>query len=325
MTQKKLLVTGAAGFIGSRFVASCRERGIDVISVDAAAHFPARSEHSSIEYGEILDRDVLLEKVRADALPPLAGIVHLGACTDTTEMRVDYLTKLNLEYSKTLWSYAVSHQLKFVYASSAATYGDGAFGYVDDEATISKLQPLNPYGESKQAFDLWVLAQERAGEYPPAWSGFKFFNVYGYGERHKGKMSSVVIQAFDQIRATGKTRLFRSHRAGVADGHQARDFIYVDDVVQVLHFALGTPLARGIFNLGTGQARTFLDLVRAVFAALGKPEQIEFVDTPEAIRERYQYFTEASMQRLRDAGYRKAFTSLEDGVRAYVAELQKQS
>lgn len=325
MTQKKLLVTGAAGFIGSRFVASCRQRGLDVISVDAAQHFPARLEHSTIDYGEILDRDVLLEKVRAEMLPPLAGIVHLGACTDTTEMRVDYLTKLNLEYSKALWSYATSHQLKFVYASSAATYGDGAFGYVDDESKISKLQPLNPYGESKQAFDLWALAQERAGVHPPAWSGFKFFNVYGYGERHKGKMSSVVIQAFDQIRTTGKTRLFRSHRAGIADGHQSRDFIYVDDVVKVLHFALEAPLARGIFNLGTGQARTFLDLVRAVFAALGQPEQIEFVDTPEAIRERYQYFTEASMQRLRDAGYRDAFTSLEDGVHAYVAELQKKS
>lgn len=323
MTPKKLLVTGAAGFIGTRFVASCRVRGIDVISVDCAEHFPARSEHSTVDYGEILDRDVLLEKIKANELPPLSGIVHLGACTDTTEMRVDYLTKLNLEYSKTLWSYAAKHQLPFVYASSAATYGDGAFGYVDDEGMIPKLQPLNPYGESKQAFDLWALAQERAGVHPPAWSGFKFFNVYGYGERHKGKMSSVVIQAFDQIRATGKTRLFRSHRAGIADGHQSRDFIYVDDVVKVLHFALATPIARGIFNLGTGQARTFLDLVRAVFASLGKPEQIDFVDTPEAIRERYQYFTEASMQRLRDAGYRAPFTSLEDGVRAYVAELQK--
>ncbi len=325
MTPKKLLVTGAAGFIGTRFVASCRARGIDVIAVDCAEHFPARSEHSTIDYGEILDRDVLLEKIQANTLPPLAGIVHLGACTDTTEMRVDYLTKLNLEYSKTLWSYAAKHRLFFVYASSAATYGDGAFGYVDDEALIPKLQPLNPYGESKQAFDLWVLAQERAGLHPPAWSGFKFFNVYGYGERHKGKMSSVVIQAFDQICTTGKTRLFRSHRAGIADGHQSRDFIYVEDVVQVLHFALETPLARGIYNLGTGHARTFLDLVRAVFAALGKPEQIDFVDTPEAIRERYQYFTEASMQRLRDAGYRTPFTSLEDGVRAYVAELQKNS
>jgi len=316
-----LLVTGAAGFIGSRFVAlhGCSR---PLISVDEKRHVGARPEHAGIDFGTVVDRDDLPQWL-ADTKPALAGIVHLGACTDTTELDVAYLTRVNLEYTQTLWRHAAAQRIPFVYASSAATYGDGALGYDDADELTPRLRPLNPYGESKLQFDVWALGEERAGRTPPAWSGFRFFNVYGPGERHKGKMASVVLHAFDQIRSGGEVTLFRSHRAGIADGEQKRDFVFVDDVADVLDFALTKPLARGVYNLGTGTARTFLDLVRATFAALGAPERIRFVDTPEAIRERYQYFTEARMDRLRAAGWTRPFTSLEDGVARYVAWLRE--
>lgn len=315
-----LLVTGAAGFIGARFVESCRARGIAVVAVDQTEHFGARKEHRTIDFGRVVDREQLLGWLDSER-PGLAGIVHLGACTDTTEMDVAYLERVNVAYSQALWRAASREGIPFVYASSAATYGDGSQGYDDDESRIPLLRPLNPYGESKQRFDLWALAEEASGRRPPAWSGFKFFNVYGFGERHKGKMSSVVLQAFDQIRRTGEVTLFRSHRPGVADGHQTRDFVFVSDVVEVLHFALATPLRRGIYNLGTGRGRTFLDLANATFAALGAPPRIAFIDTPAAIRDRYQYFTEARMEKLRAAGYGSDFTPLEAGVRQYVQRL----
>ncbi len=320
MTFSPILVTGAAGFIGARFVEACNRRGLDIISVDKSSYFDDRLEHRGLDFGRIVDRDLLFDQL--EDLAPKA-IVHLGACTDTTEMDVEYLTEINLEYSKKLWNYATCKQLPMVYASSAATYGGGELGYDDDEALIEKLVPLNPYGESKRLFDIWALAEEAASRTPSAWSGFKFFNVYGYGERHKTKMSSVVVQAFDQIRAKGQVRLFQSHREGISHGHQQRDFIYVEDLVSVLFFGLESPIARGIYNLGTGQARTFLDLVRATFKALDVAENIEFIPTPEHLRERYQYFTEAKMDRLRTAGYDKPFTSLEEGVARYVQRLQK--
>jgi len=316
-----LLVTGAAGFIGSRFV-SLHGSGRPLISVDEKRHVGARPEHAGIDFGTVVDRDDLPQWL-ADTKPALAGIVHLGACTDTTELDVAYLTRVNLEYTKTLWQHAAVQRIPFVYASSAATYGDGALGYDDADELTPRLRPLNPYGESKLQFDVWALGEERAGRTPPAWSAFRFFNVYGPGERHKGKMASVVLHAFDQIRAGGEVTLFRSHRPGVADGEQKRDFVFVDDVADVLEFALTKPLARGVYNLGTGTARTFLDLVRATVAALGAPERIRFVDTPEAIRERYQYFTEARMDRLRAAGWTRPFSSLEDGVARYVAWLRE--
>lgn len=322
MSRRRLLVTGAAGFVGARFVASCAVRGIDVVSVDDPAYFAARREHAGIDFGAIVDRDALFDWL-ARELQGLAGIVHLGACTDTTELDLAYLQRVNLHYSQRLWQYACTHGLPFVYASSAATYGDGSVGYDDDEALIPRLRPLNPYGDSKQQFDLWALAEERAGRRPPRWCGFKFFNVYGFGERHKRRMSSVVLQAFDQIRAGDGVKLFKSGRPDVADGHQRRDFIYVDDVVRALHFALDAPIARGIFNLGTGTARTFLDLARATFAALGVAERIEFIPMPDDLRARYQYVTEARVDRLRAVGFSAAFTTLEAGVRAYVDELLK--
>jgi ADP-L-glycero-D-manno-heptose 6-epimerase len=220
-----------------------------------------------------------------------------------------------------LWSWCTKHAVPLVYASSAATYGDGAAGYDDDESAITKLQPLNPYGWSKQRFDLWALDRERAGEHPPTWAGFKFFNVYGFGERHKGRMASVILHSSDQIQSAGKVKLFKSHKAGYGDGEQKRDFVYVEDVVDVLFFAATGAVKRGIYNLGSGKARTFADLARATFKALGKEPNIEFIDMPEALRERYQYFTEAKMERLRAAGYDKPFTSLEDGAARYVERL----
>lgn len=315
-----LLVTGAAGFIGARFVASCLARGIPFLAVDDPAHFRDRKEHREIAFGRVTDREALLPWLEAER-PPLRGIVHLGACTDTTQMDVAFLERVNVAYSKALWRHAVERRVPFVYASSAATYGDGSEGYEDDEARIPRLRPLNPYGDSKQRFDLFALAEAAKGVAPPAWSGFKFFNVYGFGERHKRRMASVVLQAFDQIRESGRVQLFRSHREGIADGHQTRDFVYVEDVVDVLHFALTTPLHRGIYNLGTGRGRTFLDLAHATFAALGAEPCLSFVDTPVDLRERYQYFTEARMEKLRAGGYARPFTSLEDGVREYVRHL----
>lgn len=320
MKSNPILVTGAAGFVGARFVESCNARRLAVVSVDEPGTFRDRPEHAEVDFGTVVDRREVAGALQRGTVAPRA-IVHLGACTDTTEVREDRLEELNLRSSQDLWRHAVDARIPFVYASSAATYGGGELGYADDEGRTAQLRPLNPYGESKRRFDLWALAEERDGRAPPAWSGWKFFNVYGFGERHKGRMASVVLQAFDQIRATGSVRLFRSHRADVADGHQKRDFVHVEDVVDVLWFALEKPVRRGILNLGTGEARTFLDLVRAVFSALGLPERIEWVDTPADIRERYQYFTQADVRRLRALGYDRPFTSLEDGVRRYVERL----
>jgi ADP-L-glycero-D-manno-heptose 6-epimerase len=322
MSASVVLITGAAGFIGARFVESCRKRNLSVVSADELSFFNSRPEHRGLDFGEKVDRRHLLEWLRRET-PVLSQIVHLGARTDTTEMDRALLKEANLDFSKDLWNYAADARVPFVYASSAATYGDGSSGYDDEEALIPGLKPLNPYGDSKQEFDLWALAEEQRAHAPPAWSGFKFFNVYGFGERHKGKMASVVLHAYDQILERGRVRLFKSHKAGIKDGHQKRDFIYVGDVIEVLHFACRKPVARGIFNLGTGEARTFLDLARAVFHELKKPEQIDFIDTPAEIRERYQYFTQAKMDRLRSEGYRAPFTPLERGISLTLEDLSR--
>jgi ADP-L-glycero-D-manno-heptose 6-epimerase len=314
-----VLVTGAAGFIGSRCLSALGAEGVDVVAVDTASYFGSRSEHAPVPADRIVDVSALPAWLAAT--PQLRAVVHLGACTDTRETDRAYLSRVNLEASQFLWQWCHTHGVPFIYASSAATYGDGSFGYDDDESLIPKLVPLNAYGDSKQQFDLWALEEERQGRAPAHWCGLKFFNVYGYGERHKGPMASVVLQAFDQIRAKGSLRLFRSHREGIADGHQARDFVFVDDVVDTILALIETPPVRGIFNLGSGHARTFLDLARATFAALGVPERIDFVDTPPDIRAHYQYFTQATMDRLRTAGYVRRTTSLEDGVRQYVEAL----
>ena len=335
--QRTYLVTGAAGFIGSRFVESCNLRGIDLISVDRLPLFSERPEHRNLNFGRKVDLDLFFEKSPEqanDAVQRLLSgashprsidaIVHLGAITDTRESDPENLRKYNLDYSKTLCQVAALNQIPLVYASSAATYGEGTSGYEDREDQMPLLTPLNLYGKSKLDFDLWLLKNEKnPALVPKNWAGFKFFNVYGFGERHKGFMASVVLHAYDQIKKNGEVTLFKSHRQGIADGMQKRDFIYVEDVVKVLHFAIENSLSRGIYNLGTGQARAFRDLAGAVFRALEMPENIRFVDTPIEIRDKYQYFTEAPMKKLRSAGYLEPFTSLEEGVAAYVQRLKK--
>lgn len=317
----KYLVTGAAGFIGARFIESCNTRGIAVISVDEKPLFAQRPEHRGIAFGEVVDRDELFEWLALNAAQEISAIVHMGACSRTTETDVEYLKKVNIEYSQKLWNFCAQNRIPFVYASSAATYGEGSLGYDDNEASMPRLQPLNEYGRSKQIFDCWALEQEHAGHAPPQWSGFKFFNVYGFGERHKGSQASVVLHAYDQIQKSGRVKLFKSHRPGIADGEQKRDFVAVGDVIDVLHFAIDKPIRRGIFNLGTGKAQTFLDLVHAVFEALGKSAQIDFVDTPIEIRDKYQYFTEARMERLVAEGYEKPFMGLREGVKQYLTRV----
>jgi len=318
-----LLVTGAAGFIGARFVESCNARGVPVVSVDRRDAFTARPEHSRLDFGDILDIEELEGWLSAPR-PPLAGIVHMGAISATTELDEALLTRFNVDYSKMVWNAARRLGVPCAYASSAAVYGDGTLGFDDADALVSRFRPLNPYGESKRRFDLWALEEAAAGRTPPAWAGFRFFNVYGFGERHKGGMASVVLHGYDQAKATGSIRLFRSHKPGVADGHQTRDFVDVRDAVDAIWFALKKPVLSGIYNVGTGKARTFLDLAKAVFAALDVEERIVYVPTPEAIRERYQYFTEAKMERLRAQGFVKKPVGLEDGVDWYVRRLESE-
>jgi len=319
---KPLLVTGAAGFVGARFVERCNQRGIPVVSVDAPSYFQDRKEHAGVQFGQIVDREKLIEWLDKNEV---SAIVHLGACTDTGELDETYLAKMNLDYSKAIWKYCTKKQIPLVYTSSAATYGSGELGYDDDDALTPRLKPLNPYGESKRAFDEWAFAEEKAKRTPKSWAGFKFFNVYGFGETHKEKMASVILHSYRRILDTGVAKLFKSHNPNYRNGEQKRDFIFVEDVVDVLFFALEKPITRGVYNLGTGTARTWLDLVHATFKAMGRPEKIEFIPVPEELRERYQYFTEAKMDRLRAQGFTKPFTKLEDGVARYIERLQKVS
>jgi ADP-L-glycero-D-manno-heptose 6-epimerase len=316
------LVTGAAGFIGARFVESCNAKRVKVVSVDERPFFSERAEHAHLDYGTIVDRDKLFDWLPAQKDHEISAVVHMGACSRTTETDVDYLKRVNIEYSQKLWKFCTAKRIPLVYASSAATYGSGEHGYDDDESILPKLRPLNAYGQSKQVFDSWVLTEERSGLAPPAWSGFKFFNVYGFGESHKGSQASVILHAYNQIKASGQVKLFKSHRSGIADGEQKRDFVAIEDVIDVLHFALEKPIKRGIFNLGTAHAQSFLDLVHAVFTALEKPASIDFIETPVEIRDKYQYFTEARMERLKKEGYSKAFMNLAEGTRKYIARLK---
>ena len=317
-------VTGAGGFIGARTVEALRAHaGVRVVSIDFPETF-ARVEHRGLDFGKTLHPERLLAFLQTELPRDTRAIIHLGACTDTMELDESLLARLNDDYTRALWSFCATAKLPLVYASSAATYGAGEHGYADDESQMARLAPLNPYGWSKQRFDLWALERERAKQTPPLWAGFKFFNVFGFGERHKNRMASVVLHGFDQIKATGKVKLFRSHRAGVADGEQKRDFVHVGDVVDVLLFAASGAIERGIYNLGTGRARSFADLARATFRAMGREAaNIEYFDMPTELRERYQYFTEADMTRLRAAGWQRPFTSLEDGVAAYVERLAR--
>lgn len=315
-----IVVTGAAGFIGSQLVHKLNQEGFTaVVAVDK---FDREDKNRNLEGAKLhaqIDRDEFISWLDSN-YEEVEFLFHLGARTDTTEFDRELLWRLNTDYSKEVWKRCVQYQIPLVYASSAATYGLGEHGYVDSEVILSELKPLNPYGESKNEFDIWAVAQDKK---PFFWAGLKFFNVYGPGESHKGRMASVIWHAYNQIRATEKMKLFRSHHPDFKDGEQQRDFVFVKDVVNVMYWLMHDRQNSGIYNLGSGTARTFNDLARAVFSSLGKPEQIEYIDTPADIRDKYQYFTEADMRKLRSIGYQQPFTSLEEGVKEYVNTLQK--
>ena len=310
-----IVVTGAAGFIGSCLVSRLNKAGhTNIVVVD---------DFSKTEKEKNLEGKTIAAKVgRKDFINWLNDfgtevemIYHIGARTDTTEFDKAIFDELNLNYSIDVWKACVNFNIPLVYASSAATYGLGEFGYKDDHAVIPKLIPLNPYGDSKNDFDKWVLTQTI---FPPFWAGLKFFNVYGPNEYHKGRMASVIFHAFRQINENGEMKLFRSHNPNYSDGGQLRDFVYVKDVTEVCLFLMDKKPTSGIYNLGSGIARTFLDLAKNTFKSMGKEENISFIDTPLDIRDKYQYFTEADMSKMLAAGYKGGFHSLEEGVKDYV-------
>ncbi len=363
--QNAIIITGAAGFIGSCLIQYLNEQGYEnLILVDDFGAEEKRQNWESKKFTTIVERYNLFDWLDRNS-PEVDFVIHLGARTDTTEFDYAIHQELNVEYSQNIWHYCTHKQIPLVYASSAATYGSGESGYNDNEKELENLHPLNPYGISKNEFDKWALQQQRC---PPFWAGLKFFNVYGPNEYHKGRMASVIFHAFNQIKKNGVVKLFKSHRQGFEDGKQLRDFIYVKDVLKVIGWMMEEykltvegkemtedykltddsselteknlnlssvntqlsstvnrqpstvirHLSSGIYNLGTGEARTFEDLVKVTFAGLDREPNIEYIDMPEDIRDTYQYFTEASMQKLRDAGYENDFYSLEEGVEDYV-------
>lgn len=310
-----IIVTGAAGFIGSCLLAGLHQAGYaDLVAVDDFGREDKLPNLSDKPLTAKVHRDAFIAWL-SDNHRQVQFVFHLGARTDTTESDRSIFQHLNLDYSKKVWECCAEFGLPLIYASSAATYGMGEQGFEDNHSVIANLIPLNPYGESKNAFDQWAIAQEKK---PHSWQGLKFFNVYGPNEYHKGRMASVVFHAFGQIRSTGALRLFRSHHPDFRDGEQLRDFIYVKDVVDVCLYLMENRGNNGIYNLGTGTARTFLDLARATFVAMGCEENIQFMDTPADIRDKYQYYTQANMAKLRGIGYDRPFRTLEDGVTDYV-------
>ena len=313
-----LILTGAYGFIAARLAHSLLEKGRnDLTLVDKPEYLSSRSCAKGLEKISFISRDRLFGELsgfkRADA------VIHLGACTDTGNHDRAYMWKMNTDYTKTLWQWCSENKVPLIYASSGATYGRGEEGYSDNHQDIPRYKPLNVYGQSKHEFDLWALEQKAA---PPRWYGLKFFNVYGMDENHKGRMASPIFHGFHEIQKTGKQTLFRSHKEGVADGEQKRDFIFVDDIVKLCLFCLEKDPPPGIYNCGTGRARTFLDVSKALFKAVGKEQKIDWVDTPEKFRAGYQYFTQAQMGKMRGAGFDQEFLTLEEGVARYVRWLQ---
>lgn len=310
-----IVVTGAAGFIASFLVGDLNEKGHDdLILVDDFTRDDKLLNLDDKKYIQKINRTDFPTWLKNNQ-EKIEMVFHLGARTDTTEMSVELFNELNLNYSKEIWTLCTEKQIPFVYASSAATYGGGEFGYDDNHDLIPKLKPLNPYGESKNDFDKWVLKQTKT---PPFWAGLKFFNVYGPNEYHKGRMASVIFHTYKQIKENGKMKLFRSHNPNYTDGGQLRDFVYVKDVASVCEYLMNEKPKSAIYNLGSGKARTFLDLATLTFKALNLEPNIEFIDTPIDIRDKYQYFTEANMSKLIQSGYSKSFHSLEEGVSDYV-------
>lgn len=324
-----IVVTGAAGFIGSVVAGELNKKGYnDLILVDDFSKKEKEKNYIDLKYNSLVDREIFFEWFMENH-GKVEFVVHLGARTDTTEFDWNVFVKLNVEYTQTMFSLCAEYQIPLVYASSAATYGGGELGYDDAHEVVEKLQPLNPYGRSKNEVDKWILKQEKC---PPFWAGLKFFNVYGPNEYHKGRMASVIFHSFNQINETGKVKLFRSHRPDFKDGQQLRDFIYVKDIANVIIWMIGqqtssasnlNSLHSGLYNLGTGKARSFYDLAANTFNAMERDVNIEFIDIPEDIRDKYQYFTEANMSKLKASGYDKEFTSLEDGVADYVKNYLK--
>ncbi len=341
--NKRILLTGAAGFIGSYLLGYLNSKGYENIVI--ADDFSDEDKWFNFDlkkFTEKIDREILFTWLE-ESDQQFDIVFHLGARTDTTEFDYSIHEKLNVEYSKKIWNYCTEKNIPLVYASSAATYGAGEFGYKDDHTIVEKLQPLNPYGVSKNEFDKWLLQENQQStinnQDPPLWAGLKFFNVYGPNEYHKERMASMIFHGYNQIQRTGKVRLFRSHRPDFNDGEQLRDFIYVEDVAKVCVWLMevmgrqssivnrqleepftidDSRFTSGLYNLGTGKARTFKDLANATFTAMGKEPVIEYIDMPEDIRDKYQYFTEADMAKLKEAGYTEDFYSLEDGVSDYV-------
>ncbi len=325
-TSGCIVVTGAAGFIGSCMVQYLNEHGYhNLIIVDDFGVETKRRNWENKQFAEAIERQSFFEWLIANQ-PKIDCMIHLGARTDTTEFNYAVHQELNVEYSQNIWHYCTKNQVPLIYASSAATYGGGEFGYEDNHELPFKLQPLNPYGISKNEFDKWAIQQT---ETPPFWAGLKFFNIYGPNEYHKGRMASVIWHSFNQIKANGLVKLFRSHNPNYKDGEQLRDFVYIKDLVKVMLWMMekvdgrqstidGQMLTSGLYNLGTGTARSFYDLASSTFKGLDLEPNIEFVDMPLDIRDKYQYFTEANMQKLHDSGYTEPFFTLEAGVDDYV-------
>ena len=311
-----IIVTGGAGFIGSAFVWRLNREGIrDIIIVDQLGTDDKWKNLVGLTFTDYIHKDEFIEMAIADEVPfEVSSVVHMGACSSTTERDADYLWENNYLYSREVADWALRHNARFIYASSAATYGDGSSGFSDDHEIISRLKPSNMYGYSKQVFDLWVLKNKLENKM----AGIKFFNVYGPNEYHKGDMVSVIYKAFHQIQETGKVRLFKSYKKEYPDGGQMRDFIYVKDCANVMWWLLENPSVNGIYNLGTGKARTWNDLIAAVFSSMGRKTNIQYIEMPEPLRNQYQYFTQAQMDKLKKAGCHVNFSSLEDSVRDYV-------
>jgi ADP-L-glycero-D-manno-heptose 6-epimerase len=314
--RRMIIVTGGAGFIGSALIAELNARQItDILVVDRLGTNGKWKNLRNLSFADYVEKTDLLEMVIAGKLDsPVEAVFHLGACSDTTEPDASYLIKNNYEYTKLLAQWATNANVRFIYASSAATYGDGSAGFEDDEENIETLCPLNMYGYSKHAFDLWA---RRTGLLSKI-VGLKYFNVFGPNEYHKDHMRSFIVKAFEQINAEGTVRLFKSHEGDYADGEQVRDFVYIKDAADMTLFFLDNPHLSGLYNVGTGEARTWNDLVIAVFVAMGKKPNIEYIDMPDSIRNQYQYFTQADMSKLRSAGYDRQITPLEDAIKDYV-------
>lgn len=317
-----ILITGAAGFIGSNYAHLLGGKGEEIVICDWFERGSKWKNLAGLNLADIVAPENALEWLKHNKI---SFIVHMGAVSTTTESDVDYLLKQNFEFSKQLWNWCTEAQIRFIYASSAATYGAGEQGFKDDNSLeyLKKLRPLNAYGWSKNIFDMWAVTQTMKGNHPPQWAGLKFFNVYGPRETHKGPQRSVAHQLFEQANRGDTIKLFKSYHPDYQDGGQLRDFVFVDDCCNVIEWFRQSPAISGIFNVGTGKARSFVDIANALGKAINQQPKVEFIDMPEQIRQHYQYFTQADMAHLRQAGYQAEFTSLEQGVANYVSFFKK--